>query len=171
MHVHVEQQRRLTDVLHDGAVVLLSNKHTRSGVRLAAGRQHLQTDEPRRRRTHRVEPLQEDVVPQQDVGLHQVLVVGVDAGADAAVCGATGQEVRRSGGQAPPTEPRSPRPFRRSLTPAHPLLVVDVDDGAHQVTSLLPPLPQDVQSLTSIRLERERKENVKTEITTITTTK
>lgn len=63
-------------------------------MRLTASRQHLQTDEPRRRRTHRVEPLQEDVVPQQDVGLHQVLVVGVDAGADAAVCGATGQEVK-----------------------------------------------------------------------------
>lgn len=104
MHVHVEQQWRLTDVLHDGTVVLLSNTHTytHSGVRLQASRQvsrrQLQTDrqtvEARRRTTHRVEPLQEDVVSQQDVGLHQILVVGVDAGANAAVCRTTGQGVK-----------------------------------------------------------------------------
>lgn len=51
------------------------------------------TDDARRRTTHRVKPLQEDVVPQQDVGLHQILVVGVNAGAHAAVCRTTGQEV------------------------------------------------------------------------------
>lgn len=32
---------------------------------------------------------------------------------------------------------------------------MDVDDGADQVTSLLPPLPQDVQSLTSVCLGGE----------------
>lgn len=43
-----------------------------------------------------------------------------------------------------------------TLTPAHPVSVMDVDDSAHKVTSSLPLVPEDVQSFPSMFLIRDK---------------
>lgn len=85
MHVYVEQQRRLADVLHNGTVVL---SHTDASVSASSGRRHA----PAVRRTagqtrpYNVEPVQKHAVSKKYVGLHQVFVVRVDTSTNAAVC-------------------------------------------------------------------------------------
>lgn len=89
MHVHVEQQRRLADVLHNGTVVLL---RTYALVSTLSGRWDVTTVSRTAAkvaiqgyRTYNVEPVQKNIVSKKYVGLHQVFIVGVDASTNAAV--------------------------------------------------------------------------------------